>query len=317
MTIFFIIIGYWYYSQKAKLKFKKSFRKQEIFNELLRAFGNIKWHPNDVTKGNEGKEILSKYEIDDSGLFIYYNSRYTDDEFEGEYKNVPFKLSETKMVNVYDRNGLDFDVKKYKYKPNSYSFEGIIISFASNKPVKNRTIVATKLDFTRKNQAIYSALTMPIFILGGVRAPRHSSGESLIIFFIIILFVFICSAIYFYLKEKKKEKKEEPLNRVILEDPKFSKRFKVYSSDQVEARYLVTTAFMERLYNLKTAFGSKNIKCSFYSNKLMIAISTKKDLFEICNINKHTKDVIYDLYKELDAIYKMIDYFKLDENTHL
>ena len=40
------------------------------------------------------------------------------------------------------------------------------------------------------------------------------------------------------------------LEKVNLEDCEFEKIFEVYSSDQIEARYLLTTSFMERLKNL-------------------------------------------------------------------
>ena len=40
-------------------------------------------------------------------------------------------------------------------------------------------------------------------------------------------------------------------NKRKLEDIYFNKQFNVYSDDEVETRYLLTTAFMERLSNLK------------------------------------------------------------------
>jgi len=67
------------------------------------------------------------------------------------------------------------------------------------------------------------------------------------------------------------------LENVKLEDPIFEKKFEVSSSDQIEARYLLTTSFMERLLKLSELFGdvrnrisiTKNsIQCSFYDDKL-------------------------------------------------
>ena len=43
---------------------------------------------------------------------------------------------------------------------------------------------------------------------------------------------------------------KEKLQDVKLEDISFDKRFNVYTKDQVEARYLTTPTFMERLKNL-------------------------------------------------------------------
>ena len=313
-----LFIGRIIIRNKSELILKISMSKKEIYDELLKPFGNIKWHKHDVTMGNTQKEKLSTEEIKYSRLFINYDTRFTDDEFTGVYKDVSFTISETKMLNMpYEKYEYKQYVEQGKITPDFYSFEGILVSFRLNKTARNRTIVATKKDFTAKNQAVYSALMAPLIVLGFFRPPRHADSETLKIYGIIILIAMIIAVCYTYYKEKQKEKKEEPMDMVILEDPIFGKRFKVYSSDQVEARYLVTPAFMERLYNLKTAFGSKNVKCSFYADTLMVSIATKKDLFEICSLYKPTKEVIYDFYKELNSIYEMIDYFKLYENIYL
>ena len=76
---------------------------------------------------------------------------------------------------------------------------------------------------------------------------------------------------------------------------------------------------MERLLNLKTAFRAKNVKCSFYEDSIMFAINTDKNLFEIGSIEKTLLDPksINECYNELSSIYKMIEYFKLDEKTGL
>ena len=67
--------------------------------------------------------------------------------------------------------------------------------------------------------------------------------------------------------------------------------------------------------NFTTAFGTDKAKCSFYDDKIMIAISTKKDLFEFGNLFKPvSKDKFYE---ELNSIIEMIDYFKLDTHTGL
>lgn len=106
--------------------------------------------------------------------------------------------------------------------------------------------------------------------------------------------------------------------KIRLEDVKFAKKFKVFSEDEVEARYLVTTAFMERFLNLTTSFGAKKAKCAFFSNKVMFAISTRKNLFEFGSLFKtleKPKNVTF--FNELMSILDMIDYFKLDEKLGL
>jgi len=58
-------------------------------------------------------------------------------------------------------------------------------------------------------------------------------------------------------------------NLVKLEDPRFSSRFRVYSSDQVEARYILTPRLMERLLELESSLGG--FEASFIGSWVYIA----------------------------------------------
>ena len=113
--------------------------------------------------------------------------------------------------------------------------------------------------------------------------------------------------------------KQEKLDKITLEDPVFDKKFDVYSSDEVESRYLITTAFMERFNNLNTSFGAKKAKCSFFDENIMFAISTNKNLFEIGNLFQRLDDPnrITEFFNEVASILTLVDYFKLDENIKL
>ena len=274
--------------------------KENIFQELLTAFGDIKWIGHDSLKDNTQSELMDDTTLDASGLFIDYNTRYIDDEFEGTYKDVPFKICETRMFDIHGSG---------KSRTCICAFSGVIISFKFNKIIKNRTTVSTKGDLTKKHNALCTALlTSVVFI--NLFEDGYAHWKVILI---------ACVFVGVFWIVKMTEKKEEPLNKVNLEDPVFSKRFEVFSSDQVEARYLVSPAFMERFYNLQTVFGSKKIKCSFYDDTLMIAINTNKNLFEIGNLFKTLQDPtsIQEFYKELCAIYNMIEYFKLDDKNYL
>ena len=66
---------------------------------------------------------------------------------------------------------------------------------------------------------------------------------------------------------------------VKLEDPEFEKEFCVYSDDQVEARYILSTSLMRRILEYKRKFGNR-IHLSFYQSKLYVALSTSKNHFE-------------------------------------
>jgi len=64
-----------------------------------------------------------------------------------------------------------------------------------------------------------------------------------------------------------------------LEDPEFEKEFCVYSDDQVEARYILSTSLMQRILEFKRKWNTK-IYLSFRDSKVYIAISMNKNLFE-------------------------------------
>jgi hypothetical protein len=66
---------------------------------------------------------------------------------------------------------------------------------------------------------------------------------------------------------------------VRLEDVAFEKRFVVYSDDQVEARYLLSTSLMERIMEFANRTG-REIYLSFVDSKLHVAIPYNKNLFE-------------------------------------
>ena len=114
-------------------------------------------------------------------------------------------------------------------------------------------------------------------------------------------------------------KKSTSLKKVKLEDPNFEKMFEVFSDDQVEARYLLTVTFIERLKELVENFGGKSIQCCFYNNKLLMMIPIEKDMFEPGSIYE-AEDFIDDsksLLKELSLIFNIIDTLKLNMKINL
>jgi len=66
---------------------------------------------------------------------------------------------------------------------------------------------------------------------------------------------------------------------VTLEDPAFEKEFAVYSSDQVEARYILSPALMRRLLEFKQKTGTK-VYFSFIGGEVNIGLSSQKNRFE-------------------------------------
>ena len=103
-----------------------------------------------------------------------------------------------------------------------------------------------------------------------------------------------------------------------LESVSFMNKYDVFSTDQTEARYILTTAMIDRLEHLKLAFNAKYIRGSFKDNKLILAINTGKDMFAMGNDFKESNlQTFRDLFNEIVSIMKIIDQLKLDEKTGL
>jgi len=98
------------------------------------------------------------------------------------------------------------------------------------------------------------------------------------------------------------------MKHVGLVDPAFQSVFKAYSTDQVEARYLLTPVFMETLMDLERSVNGQNIRFGFVGNQLLIAVETE-DRFEIGSMSKtlmapsRTQKIL----DEICAIYEVVD----------
>lgn len=109
------------------------------------------------------------------------------------------------------------------------------------------------------------------------------------------------------------------LETVRLEDPEFEKKFEVYSTDQIEARRLLTTSFMQRLLDLCKVMGSRDIACSFFEQKLLITVATSHNYlappsaFRPVNFEDDFQKVV----KEMQIIFDIIDTLKLDMDIGL
>ncbi|GIU25694.1 DUF3137 domain-containing protein [Shewanella schlegeliana] len=108
------------------------------------------------------------------------------------------------------------------------------------------------------------------------------------------------------------------LERVKLEDPIFEKQFDVFSTDQIEARYLLTVSFMERLQELSASFGNK-IQCAFYRNKLLIMLGSKENRFEMASIFKPAtfEYEFSQINKEMKQLFAIVDVLQLEQKTGL
>ncbi len=105
---------------------------------------------------------------------------------------------------------------------------------------------------------------------------------------------------------------------VKLEDPEFMEKYIVYSDNQVEARYILTTAFIERFRNMKMAFKAKFIRAAFKDGKITISVNAGRDLFAMCSYNKDTdSNTFMELFDELLSVFELINALKLNQKIGL
>lgn len=88
---------------------------------------------------------------------------------------------------------------------------------------------------------------------------------------------------------------------VKLEDPEFEKLFVVYATDQVEARYILSTSLMERLVRFRQTMGV-NVSLSFVNSQINLAIGTRKNLFEPPQVWSSKRIEAADLQEYLEDI---------------
>ncbi|WP_333654951.1 DUF3137 domain-containing protein [Dissulfurispira sp.] len=102
--------------------------------------------------------------------------------------------------------------------------------------------------------------------------------------------------------------------RVKLEDPRFNDRFTVYSSDQIEARYILAPNLMERIVALSDKAGK--ISLSFVGSRVYIAIPTNYNLFEPPFLSSiQDADVIYNYFYFLNLVVGIVE--DLNLNTRI
>ena len=101
------------------------------------------------------------------------------------------------------------------------------------------------------------------------------------------------------------------LQTVRLEDIQFEKVFEVYSDDQIEARYLLTAAFMDRMLKLRDLYKGKTIQFCFNHNTLLLSIPTRQNMFEASsffrsNLNKKKIDLVFEQFYTIFSVVRLL-----------
>lgn len=216
------------------------------------------------------------------------------ESFHYQYKKTIFvDVAKTRLLDAYDmREGDDYFEGAYKNVPIKVSEE----KFTQRKLVY------------RNNKPHYETVEVFHGILILLDMNKNFSGQTVVLqdkgFFNVF------SKISHNLKG---------LSNVKLEDSVFEKEFEVFASDQIEARYLLTTAFMERMLKLRAAYHADKIEFSFFNNQLFIALETNRDMFEATSLFKTclNKKLVEEAYLQIVSIFAIIDILSLDKRIGL
>ncbi len=217
----------------------------------------------------------------------------------------------SKIVPGHDKYGSE-DYFKGTYKGVDVEFSEIILTETQGSGDKKRTV--TKF----KGLAILLAMQSKKFY-GHTILDKNKSG----------------------LGEWFQEKSTK-MKRARMADPEFEKIFDAYTTDQVEARYLIDPVMIERLKNLFDEYtadderarmepdpswierfkgmaarlrsqGTQSLTAAFYENKLLILIGSKHNHFEPADIHIPATDPqsILHLKREIGDILALIERLNL------
>lgn len=208
-------------------------------------------------------------------------------------KTILVDIAQTRLIDTYDgREGDDY-------------FEGVY----QNVPIKvsEEKFTQRKLVY-RNNKPHYENIEVFHGVLILLDMNKNFSGQTVVLQDKGFLNVF-----------SKVNRDLKDLSNVKLEDSVFEKEFEVFSSDQIEARYLLTTAFMERMLKLRAAYHADKIEFSFLNNQLFIALETNRDMFEPTSLFKTclNKKLVEEAYLQIVSIFAIIDILSLDKRIGL
>jgi hypothetical protein len=109
---------------------------------------------------------------------------------------------------------------------------------------------------------------------------------------------------------RRRSSQWDGLERVRLENPTFERHYVVYASDQIQARALLTPAFMERLLALATASSSQFPGVLAEGNRLRVALPRRfnRKLFEPPNFLEYAGGTaLAALAQEIEAVLSICD----------
>lgn len=109
------------------------------------------------------------------------------------------------------------------------------------------------------------------------------------------------------------KKQSTKLERADLVDPEFERQFDVFTNDQVEARYLIDPAIIERIKALSAEYNGERFMAAFYDDHVLILIASEENHFEPARIETPATDEasLVSMKHEIGQILSIVDQLEL------
>lgn len=266
--------------------------KSRTMNKVLSFWGKFKYY--------NGRDIIGEDVIKRAELFSYFNKSESDDAFWGNHKDVDINVSE-------------HDLRIKGNRGDTVIFKGVMLMFEFPKKFKGKTVVLNKgrnINFLWNNPLLL--LVFGIFMIAPLMTiyyyftepgvPVHLLFTMLPLLLPLIIF-WIVYKVYRHYHPKKATQK------VALEGIPFLRRWQVLTDNQVEARYILTPPLMEKMMEIKRLFHGKHIDFGFFDNKLLIAVHTRKNMFETTSlfVSALSYHKVREVVSQLHGIFSVID----------
>lgn len=266
--------------------------KSRTMNKVLSFWGKFKYY--------NGKDIIGEDVIKKSEIFSYFNKSESDDAFWGNHKGVDINVSE-------------HDLRIKGNRGDTVIFKGVMLMFDFSERFKGKTVVLNKgrnINFIWNNPLFW--IVFGIFMIAPLMTiyfyftepdvPLHLLFTPLPMLLPLLVF-WVAYKIYRHYHPKKATQKVE------LEGIPFLRRWHVLTDNQIEARYILTPVFMEKMLEIKRLFHGKHIDFGFFDSKLLIAVHTRKNMFETTSlfVSALSYHKVREVVSQLHGIFSVID----------
>ena len=256
IALFIFVLSVPFMKDSAEIKDYDTLLKAKLMQDFLAIFGDFEWNKKEPFLENYSLILheLKKLKIVPSFLLYLF-----DDVIEGTYNDIYLKITEIRVGAKAVHAGVFFIYLSFVVLFLVVAFMPLFAIFSFIKEIQIPQDMLMDMLKPVFFLAFFAVLPMLILIVYLILSksfkaiivefdiPKHFSGNTC---------VFEKS-----LNSKKLiNKKISDMEEVNLEDVKFNMLYDIYSTDQIEARYLLTTAFIDRFLMIKTVFKAKYIR---------------------------------------------------------